>query len=230
MNTTPVVMVVGAGGGIGAGVMDKLGDWTAVGADREGAGAEIELDVTSMESCQSAIDSVLGQHGRLDGLVNCAGIVRRSPAESMSNDDWRGVIDVNLTGAFRLSQAVRVPLAETGGSIVHIASTNGVVAVKGTASYCVSKAGLSHLVRVLALEWADHGIRVNAVAPTMVLSAMTADLAQDDVFMADKMAAIPLGRLATAADVAGSVRFLLSDRAAMVTGQTIMVDGGATIH
>ena len=114
--------------------------------------------------------------------------------------------------------------------MVNIGSTNGHIAVLNTLGYCVSKAGVMHMARVLALEWAPDRIRVNAVGPTIVPTDMTSDVRGDEAYLADKMASIPLGRMAQPQDVANAVAYLLSDAAAMTTGQTIFVDGGVTIH
>jgi NAD(P)-dependent dehydrogenase (short-subunit alcohol dehydrogenase family) len=162
--------------------------------------------------------------------VNNAGIVRRGPAATMSVEDFTTVLDINLTGTFRMSQAAYPALKETRGSVVSIGSTNGHIAVLNTVGYCVSKAGVMHLMKVLALEWAPDGIRLNAVGPTIVPTDMTSDIRVDPAYMADKMGSIPLGRMAEPQDVANAVAYLLSDASAMTTGHTIFVDGGATIH
>nr|MDT0661245.1 SDR family NAD(P)-dependent oxidoreductase [Micromonospora sp. DSM 115978] len=244
-----VALVTGAARGIGARIAATLAqrgavvaradvippdDWPAADPDRDpgsaGSGSRHRVDVRSADSCAELTAAVLDRHGRLDHLVNNAGVVRRGPAATMSDDDFTTVLDVNLTGTFRMCRAAYPALRRAGGSVVNIGSTNGHVAVLNTLGYCVSKAGVMHLARVLALEWAPDRIRVNAVGPTIVPTDMTSDVREDPAYLADKLATIPLGRMAEPADVANAVAYLLSDAAAMTTGQTIFVDGGVTIH
>ncbi|BCJ62424.1 SDR family NAD(P)-dependent oxidoreductase [Micromonospora endophytica] len=242
-----VALVTGAARGIGARIAATLAERgaTVAGADiaadwaddpaatAEAAGAvhtRHRVDVRSAGSCRDLVAEVLDRHGRLDLLVNNAGVVRRGPAATMSEDDFNTVLDVNLTGTFRMCQAAYPALRDARGAVVNLGSTNGHIAVLDTVGYCVSKAGVLHLTRVLALEWAADQVRVNAVGPTIVPTDMTTDVRGDAAYLADKLATIPLGRMAQPADVANAVAYLLSDAAAMVTGQTIFVDGGVTIH
>ncbi|MEU7979158.1 SDR family NAD(P)-dependent oxidoreductase [Micromonospora sp. NPDC049081] len=236
-----VALVTGAARGIGATIAatlaargatvayaDVADTWDTPTSD--GPHSRHRVDVRSGRSCVDLVADVLDRHGRLDLLVNNAGVVRRGPAATMSEQDFSTVLDVNLTGTFRVCQAAYPALRDTHGSVVNIGSTNGHIAVLDTVGYCVSKAGVLHLTRVLALEWAPDRIRVNAVGPTIVPTDMTADVRGDAGYLADKLATIPLGRMAEPADVANAVAYLLSDAAAMVTGQTLFVDGGVTIH
>lgn len=225
-----VALVTGGAGGIGAGCAAALAaaGATVVRADR--LDADRHLDVTDEASCRAAVADVVDRHGRLDVLVNAAGIVRRGPAATLDDPDWDDVLAVNLTGTFRMCRAAFPALRAAGGAVVNVGSTNGQVAAPDTVAYCVSKAGVHHLTRVLALEWAADGVRVNAVAPTMVATAMTADRRADPVALAAKLATIPLGRMATVEDVAAAVVYLASPAAAMVTGHVLLVDGGATLR
>jgi NAD(P)-dependent dehydrogenase (short-subunit alcohol dehydrogenase family) len=238
-----VALVTGAARGIGARIVATLAERGAVVAGADiipldewespvpGDGhSRHHVDVRSAESCGRLVEEVLARHGRLDHLVNNAGVVRRGPAATMTEEDFTTVLDINLTGTFRVCQAAYAGLRQTQGSVVNIGSTNGHIAVLNTLGYCVSKAGVMHMARVLALEWAPDQIRVNAVGPTIVPTDMTSDLIGNDTYMADKMSTIPLGRMAEPQDVANAVAYLLSPAAAMTTGQTIFVDGGVTIH
>lgn len=239
-----VALVTGAARGIGAVVAQTLADRGATVAMADvqslanwehGLGEADEhsrhlVDVRDAASCRALIAGVLTTHGHLDHLVNNAGVVRRGMAVDLADDDLTEVLDVNLVGTFRVTVAAYESLRASRGSVVNLGSTNGYIAVPNTLGYCVSKAGVMHMARVLALEWASDGIRVNAVGPTIVPTAMTDDVRGDVAYMSDKLGSIPLGRMAEPQDVADTITYLLSPAAAMVTGQTIFVDGGATIH
>ncbi|QQQ79479.1 SDR family oxidoreductase [Saccharothrix sp. 6-C] len=231
-----VALVTGATGGIGTALCAELAahGYTVVAADLDGGrppGARhaVTLDLRSGESCRAAVEETTERCGRLDLLVNNAGINARGRTEHMPEDVWGGVVDVNLNGTFRMSQAAYPAMAQRGGSIVNLASTGGLVAIGGSAVYGVTKAAIVHLTKVLAVEWAAVDIRVNAVAPTIVPSPMTADVLDDAEYMAAKMATIPLGRVVAPHEVAAAVRWLASTDAAMVTGHTIAVDGGVSV-
>lgn len=189
----------------------------------------LPLDVTSVDSIQALVDATLARCGCIDVLVNNAGVNVRRRALEVSEDDWDSVLDVNLRGAFFCAQRVgRHMVARRQGRIVNIASQNGVIGMEDRAAYCASKAGLVNLTRVLAYEWAEYGVNVNAVGPTFVRTALTEPMWADPEVYEGVVRRIPLGRLATPDDVAAAVVYLASPAAAMVTGHTLLVDGGWT--
>jgi NAD(P)-dependent dehydrogenase (short-subunit alcohol dehydrogenase family) len=172
---------------------------------------------------------VAERHGRLDVLVASAGIAIRRPATELALSDWQKVVDVNLTGVFLCARsAARHMIAGGGGSIVTVASVLGVVGggVYPNVSYQAAKGGVINLTRALALEWAPHGIRVNAVAPTYTRTRLVSGLLADEDVLRAVEERTPLGRLAEPEEVAAAVLFLAGPGAAMVTGHVLAVDGG----
>jgi NAD(P)-dependent dehydrogenase (short-subunit alcohol dehydrogenase family) len=228
-----VCLVTGAGRGIGAAVADALADSgaTVVRGLRDAAGADgVQMDVTDLDQIRGAVEQVVAQHGRLDVLVNNAGIgPPETPAEEVSAEDFDATVQLNLRGTFFASQAAgRVMIAQGGGRIVNLSSQAGFVALPGEAVYCMTKAAISHLTKCLAVEWGSHGITVNAVAPTFIETPGTAEALADPGFKADVEERIAaLHRIGTPADVAGAVVFLASPAASLITGHTLMVDGGS---
>jgi len=184
-------------------------------------------DVRDRESIERAAATV-AREGPVDILVNSHGLQIRASAMDCTDEALAEILDVNVGGCWRTCQVFGGPMKARGGTIVNIASINGMLAAKTGAAYGVSKAALIHFTRVLALELAPT-VRVNAVAPTAVRSAMTADLFEDPSYERAKIAAIPLGRIATADDVASAAVLLASRRTAFVTGQTWVVDGGISL-
>ena len=239
-----VIVVFGGAGGIGAEVGARLAGagarliiadlnadqarTTASGVVAEGGRAiGTACDITDPESCDSAAQSAIEEFGRLDGVVNCAGISRPHDSISLPPVDWSRMVDVQLNGAFYAAQACAKRMWDTGGAMVFITSTNAEAAFPRRAAYCSAKAGVAMLTKVLAIEWAAQGIRVNAVGPAYVATEMTQrNIAAGNVDEAQIKARIPLGRLAQPADVADAVSFLLGERAAFITGHSLYVDGG----
>lgn len=191
----------------------------------------VDADVSDPASVAAAFATVDANEGRVDVLVNNAGIQRVGLTGQLSFEDWSAVIGTHLTGTFLCSsQAVpRMVARGEGGAIVSIASTAGLVGIPGRGPYCAAKAGIIGLTRAMALELAPAGIRVNAVAPgytrTELIQQALDDGSQREEWMLDR---IPLGRLGTPDEIAAVVRFLASGEADYVTGQTIVVDGGWT--
>ncbi len=185
--------------------------------------------VGDREDVRRIVAAIGERFGRLDVLVNNAGVSAFAPAEQLSDDEWREVIAVNLDSAFRCCREA-FPLLERSevASIVNVSSIHGRVAGPRAAAYAASKGGLELLTRTLAVEWADRGIRVNSVAPGYVETEMTASVLKHPKWGEELRAQIPLGRFATLADVVPAALFLASPLSGYVTGATLVVDGGWT--
>ncbi len=191
--------------------------------------APVTVDVSDPAACTAMIDETVKQFGRLDVLVNNAGISKPQPTLDVSPADWQRMIDIQLNGGFYCAQAAGRQMVKQGegGSIVSITSINTEAAFPQRASYCVAKAGMGMLTKVLAIEWAQHGIRVNAVGPAHTETEMTLQNIQRGVVSVDALQKrIPLGRLAKPMDIANAVSFLVSEKASFITGQVLYVDGG----
>ncbi len=191
--------------------------------------AACAVDIASQSDCAAMAQAAVAAFGRVDGLVNCAGISKPVDSLVCSADDWQRMIDIQLNGAFFAAQAVGQQLVAqgTGGALVFISSTNAEAAFPRRASYCAAKAGVAMLTKVLAIEWAQHQIRVNAVGPAYVETEMTLrNIAAGNVSREAIEKRIPLGRLCKPGDVADAVSFLLSDKSSFITGQSLYVDGG----
>lgn len=184
-------------------------------------------DVGDSARIQPLVDRVLGKFGRIDTLINVAGVNRRKPAETLTEDDFDFILDVNFKGAFLLSQAVGRHMLERGaGNQINIASLNNHDPLPWVMPYAASKAALGHMTRVLAMEWGPRGVRVNAIAPGFILTDLTQKLWSHPVMEAWGKKNTPLGRMGRPRDMIGAAVFLASEAAAFMTGQVIFVDGG----
>jgi gluconate 5-dehydrogenase len=198
------------------------------------AGAEalsVALDVQDEAAVKAAVAEVEAQLGSVDVLVNAVGTHIEQPAQDVTMEAWDTVLDVNLRGAFLLSQAVaNVQLAHgRGGSHIHVTSVRSGLGIRrGYAAYCASKGGLAVLIKQLATEWARFGIRVNGIAPTFTRTPLVQDYLNDPVFYQSLINRIPMGRVCETSDLAGIALFLASDASSFITGQNIYVDGGVT--
>ena len=192
----------------------------------------LRCDITDRDAVAAAHASIEAEEGRLDVLVNNAGIQRVALTDLIDPDDWDEVIRVNLIGAFNWCRlALRTMKQQRSGAILNVGSVAGLVALPGRGPYTAAKAGLMALTRTMAVEVAALGVRVNAVAPGMTLSGMIEQVARDGVVDLDAMRReIPMGRLATVDEVAKAVCFLASDDASYITGETLVVDGAWSIN
>jgi NAD(P)-dependent dehydrogenase (short-subunit alcohol dehydrogenase family) len=188
----------------------------------------LALDLRAPERIAAAFDAAVAQLGAIDLLVNNAGRALIKPVVDVSRSEWDDVIDTNLRGTFFLSQRFGRHCIETrrGGAIVTIASTHGMTGIAGRAVYGIAKAGLIQMTRMLAIEWAEHKIRANAIAPATVLTPSRAEMLRDPAARERMLARIPSGRFVTPEEVAAAVVYLASDAAASVTGHTLALDGG----
>jgi NAD(P)-dependent dehydrogenase (short-subunit alcohol dehydrogenase family) len=242
-----VGLITGAGSGIGratARILAERGgavvaaDVNRVAAEEtaaqiRAAGGRAEAsacDVTRAEDVDAAIALARRSFGRLDVVVNCAGILRVAPLEDTSEKEWEEVLAVNLTGAFLLTRsALRALREQGGGAMVHIASRAAIRAKEGHGAYAASKAGILQLTQMAAVEGARHGIRVNCVCPGFIDSPMTRGMYDMDATIAAWKDVCPLGRAGTPEDVAKAMLFLASDDAGFITGIALPVDGGRTV-
>ena len=231
--TGNVALVTGAGRGIGRDLALALqGAGATVVAGIRGGDAPTEtvaLDLRDLASIRAAVNTVVERHGRLDVLVNNAGLGTNHDALDATEQEWDELMDVNLKGLFFACQAAgRHMVARRYGRIVNMSSQAGHVGIRRHAAYSASKGGVELLTKVLALEWGEHGVTVNTVAPTFVRTPGTAERLDKPEFLQEVVSRIPIGRVGTTTEVAAAVIFLASPSATLVNGTSILVDGGWT--
>ena len=207
----------------GVGIVDEI-----VGLGRRSLC--VPLDVTDLAQIREAVATAVDRLGPIDCLVNNAGVGPEAPAEEVTESNFQLTCDVNLKGTFFVTQAIGRLMLERGfGRIVNLSSQAGLVALPGESIYCMTKAAIDHLTRCLAVEWGPRGVTVNAVAPTFIETSGTEPALRDPRFRADVVERIAaLHRIGQPTDVAGAVVFLLSPAASLITGHTLLVDGGWT--
>lgn len=242
-----VLVITGASRGIGRGLVSyflQQGARVAAVARSEaraqtlraelaacGEQAEVYvMDVCKVSEIQTGFAQIAQDFGRIDLLVNNAGMGHPVPALEITEQDWDEMMDLNLKGAFFCAQAAAKYMIPQGyGRIVNISSQASTVAIEGETVYCASKGGMNQMTKVLALEWAKFGVTVNAVGPTFTYTPGTAERLDQPQFRAQVLKNIPRGRIGSIEDIAGAVHYLCSDSADMVNGALLLVDGGWTI-
>lgn len=245
--TGKVVFVTGASRGIGrasalacagSGADMVVGvrrpeDGRALAVEIEALGRRalaVEMDVADLASVRSAVADAERHFGRIDVLVNNVGIGPMNLAEDVTEKDFDYTVNINLKGTFFTTQAVgKLMIAQKSGRIINMSSQAGTVTLRGEAIYCMTKAGINHLTRCLAAEWAEHGITVNSIAPTFIWTDGTRPNLDKPDFCQKVLDHIPLGRIGDPIDVAGTVVFLASPASSLITGANILVDGGWSV-
>jgi gluconate 5-dehydrogenase len=246
--TGQVALVAGGTGGIGRAICLGLAEFgadvvvvgrsaekgAAIAGEIEGTGRRaiaLQADLTRPDDVNRLVGTVTETWGQIDILVNSVGTNRRFPAETFTEADWNLVMDVNLKGAFLLTQAVgRAMIPRRRGKIIHISSIRGELGhrLPYYTAYCASKAGMNMLTKQLAVEWARYNIHVNAIAPGWTVTPLAKQFLEDQAFTDDLLERTPLGRWAQPEDMVGATIFLASRASDFVTGQILTVDGGIT--
>jgi NAD(P)-dependent dehydrogenase (short-subunit alcohol dehydrogenase family) len=244
--TNKVALVTGAARGIGNAIarlfaekgadiilvdmLDEVREASASISKFGRKGLPLVADISKTENVKRAVEAGIREFGKIDILVNNAGVVYLDDAENLPEEQWDKTIAVNLKAPFIMAQTVgREMIKRTGGKIINIASQTGIVAVDKHVAYCTSKAGIIGLTKVLALEWAEFKINVNAISPTVVLTELGKKAWAGAVGEAMKMK-IPVKRFGYPEEIAAVALFLASDAANMITGENIVIDGGYTIQ
>lgn len=242
-----VAMVAGGAGGIGRAICEALAAFGATvvvcgrtEAKAEAVAAEIEaaggrawggaLDILNLTQLDPFVDQVMQRFGRLDVLVNSAGTHIESTALEFPEEIWDTVIDLNLKGAFFLSQAVaKVQIPQGGGKQIHISSVRSQLGIRrGYVAYCASKGGLNLMIKQLATEWGKYNIMVNGIAPTFTRTELVRSYLEDPSFYNPLVARIPLGRICECMDLGAAAVYLAAPASDFITGQILFADGGIT--
>ena len=189
----------------------------------------LQMDVSELQQINAAVSRAVKTFGKIDILVNNVGIAPDNPAEKVTEEDFDNTINLNLKGTFFTAQAVGKQMIKQGsGRIINMSSQAGFIALDNESVYCMTKAGVNHLTKNLASEWARYNINVNAVAPTFIETPGTEPWLKDKDFRRSVLDRIPLGRIGKPMEVAGAVVFLASDAASLITGEILLIDGGWT--
>lgn len=242
-----VALVTGAARGLGRAIslaLANAGAEVALGLRDRNTGSDLvneieamgrralplQMDMAHLDQISSAVEEAVGHFGRLDILVNNAGVAPGNPAEEFTEEDFDYTMAVNVKGTFFASQAAgRVMIRQKHGRIINMSSQAGFVALPTESVYCTSKAAIAHLTKCLAVEWGGHNITVNAIAPTFIFTPGTEEALADPEFRADTIGRIAaLHRIGDPMEVTGAVVFLASPAASLITGHTILIDGGWT--
>jgi meso-butanediol dehydrogenase / (S,S)-butanediol dehydrogenase / diacetyl reductase len=200
---------------------DELGDLVHI----------VQGDMTENDDLDQLINKTLNNFKGIDILVNSAGLFNGAPLHEISDSQWDGMMDINIRSVFQLTRRVLpIMMAQKSGSIVHISSILGLIAVPGVAAYNVSKGALNQFSRSIAVEYGTYGIRSNSICPGLIETDMTADLMKDTALMQEWSKEYPIGRFGKPEDVASACLFLASDESSFITGTVLPVDGGFTAH
>ncbi|MEC9010344.1 MAG: glucose 1-dehydrogenase [Planctomycetota bacterium] len=200
-----------------------------ISGETDGPVRGVVCDVAQPDDISRLVEQVIAEFGRIDVLLNVAGVNRRKRVEAVTEEDYDFILDINLKGAFLVAQAVgKQMIAQESGTIINVDSLNTYAPLKGVAPYAMSKAGLVMMTRSLATEWGEHGVRVNTIAPGFILTDLTRKLWSDPVMQEWGLGNTPLGRLGEVEDLVGAAVFLAADASAFMTGQVVRVDGGFT--
>ncbi len=240
-----VAIVTGAAQGLGQGIAEAFAKQGAIVVPTDRAGVSLDetaemckkagatdvyphdLDITDQDSIHQAVVDVKEKYGHIDILANNAGLNRPKPSEEITEELWDYVMNVNLKGTFFMTQAVLPIMKEQGkGRILFTSSVAGLVARENQVPYSVSKGGINSMVRTLAFDYATAGITVNAIAPCFAMTALSKARLEDPEYRSMVLGMIPVGRLVEPSEVGALFAYLASDEAAMITGQTLVIDGG----